>query len=156
MPRPGQAHAHCARDGRAPPHNSSHVGPRRSPGQAHAHARNRAPSRCKPWRLVPPRQSLRRPSAPSATSPHLPCTCTPTPMPPLALHAHATAGRVRFEYFDGIKMSCVFGLRDKKHKGTTYFLSATAIFYKTQNPNQANGVRSRGKRQLRFEIAGVK
>jgi hypothetical protein len=77
-------------------------------------------------------------------------------MPPLALHAHATAGRVRFEYFDGIKMSCVFGLRDKKHKGTTYFLSATAIFYKTQNPNQANGVRSRGKRQLRFEIAGVK
>jgi hypothetical protein len=59
----------------------------------------------------------------------------------------------------GIRTSCVFGLIDKKHRGTIDFLSAAAIFYifyKTKNPNQANGVRSRGKRQLRFEIAGVK
>jgi hypothetical protein len=43
--------------------------------------------------------------------------------------------------------------------GTIVFLPAAEIsyiFYKTRNPNQANGVRSRGKRQIRFEIAGVK
>jgi hypothetical protein len=56
-------------------------------------------------------------------------------------------------------MSCVFGLRDKRHRGTIVFLPAVAIsyiFYKTRNPNQANGVRSRGKWQLRFEIVGLK
>jgi hypothetical protein len=53
----------------------------------------------------------------------------------------------------------VFGLRDKRHRGTIVFLPAAAIsyiFYKTQNPNHANGVRSRGKQQLQFEIPGVK
>jgi hypothetical protein len=53
----------------------------------------------------------------------------------------------------------VFGLRDNRHRGTIVFLPGAAIssiFYKTQNLNQANDVRSRGKRQLRFEITGVK